>query len=61
MEPKIDKSYNDIFTLCDGDGGVIGVSKDIGKYDYTYEMHFFEERYNILRFISGNAGLLFAR
>lgn len=60
LEPEIDESYIS-FTLCDDDGGVIGVSKDENKYKYTYEMHFFEERYNVLRFISGNAGLLFAR
>lgn len=60
LEPEIDESYIS-FTLCDDDGGVIGVSKDENKYKYTYEMHLFEERYNILRFISGNAGLLFAR
>ena len=30
-------------------------------YEYTYTLYLFEERYNILRFISGNAGLLFAR
>lgn len=60
MEPEIDPSYV-FFTLCDDDGGVIGVTKDGNKYLYTYEMHLFEERYNVLRFISGNAGLLFAR
>ena len=60
MEPEIDPSYIS-FTLCDGDGGVIGITKDENKYKFHYEMHFFEERYNILRFISGNAGLLFAR
>lgn len=60
IEPEIDPSFQ-FFTLCDEDGGVIGVSKDVNQYIYTYEMHLFEERYNVLRFISGNAGLLFAR
>jgi len=48
-------------TLCDEDGGIIGVIESESLYIYTYEMHLYEERYNILRFMSGNAGLLFAR
>ena len=48
-------------TLCDENGGVIGVTKEEPIYIYMYDMYLFEERYNILRFISGNAGLLFAR
>jgi hypothetical protein len=49
------------FTVyCDDEGGIIStVSDDL--YMYTYELHIFEERYNILRFMGGNAGLLFAR
>lgn len=60
MIPNIDPSYETL-TLCDEEGGVIGVTSDEPIYLYTYDMHIFEERYNILRFISGNAGLLFAR
>ena len=48
-------------TLCDENGGVIGVTKEEPIYIYMHDMYLFEERYNILRFISGNAGLLFAR
>ena len=48
-------------TLCDENQGVIGVIKSETIYMYDYEMHLFEERYNTLRFMSGNAGLLFAR
>ncbi len=48
-------------TLCDEDGGIIGVIESESIYKYTFEMHLYEERYNILRFMSGNAGLLFAR
>lgn len=50
-----------VTTICDDDGNIIGVSQDEQLYNYTFELHLFEERYNILRFISGNAGLLFAR
>ena len=48
-------------TLCDEEGGIIGVIQADDMYLYDYEMHLFEERYNIVRFMSGNAGLLFAR
>lgn len=48
-------------TLCDEDGGIIGVIQADDMYLYDFEMHLFEERYNIVRFMSGNAGLLFAR
>ena len=48
-------------TLCDEDGGIIGVIDSESLYLYNYEMHLYEERYNILRIMSGNAGLLFAR
>jgi hypothetical protein len=59
LAPPIDELSENI-TLCDAEGNIIGVQEsDIYKYDY--EMHLFEERYNILRFISGNGGLLFAR
>lgn len=48
-------------TLCDEDGGIIGVIESESLYLYSYEMHLYEERYNVLRIMSGNAGLLFAR
>tara|TARA_Y100000389_G_scaffold203265_1_gene251136 strand:- start:14419 stop:16110 length:1692 start_codon:yes stop_codon:yes gene_type:complete len=60
IEPQIDPSY-EFLTLCDENGDIIGVTKDESMYMYTYNMHLFEERYNVLRFMSGNAGLLFAR
>ena len=57
--PSIDPSGETI-VVCDEEGGVIGtVDKEL--YLYTYTMYLFEERYNILRFTSGNAGLLYAR
>ena len=60
IEPPVDPSA-EFFTICDEAGGIIGVSKDRDQYLYNYEMHLFEERYNIIRFISGHGGLLFAR
>lgn len=47
--------------LCDEDGGIIGTTKNEPIYLYTFELHLFEERYNILRFMAGNAGLLFTK
>ena len=58
--PNVDPSFESL-VLCDENGGVIGVTKEEPIYLYTYDMCLFEERYNVIRFISGNAGLLFAR
>ncbi len=60
LEPTVDPS-SETLVLCDDDGGVIGISKETSIYLYTYDMYLFEEHYNVLRFISGNAGLLFTR
>ena len=59
LPPAIDVSAETV-VLCDAEGGVIGVS-DKEIYLYNYDMHLFEERYNVLRFISGKGGLLYAR
>ena len=58
--PPTDEDAN-VLVLCDDEGDVIGTTKSESLYLYTYELHIFEERYNVLRFIGGNAGLLFAR
>lgn len=58
--PNVDPSFESV-VICDENGGVIGVTKEEPLYLYTYDMELYEERYNVLRFISGNAGLLFAR
>ena len=50
-------------TLCDANGNVIGITNNTNTsvYKYTYDLFFTEERYNILRFIGGSAGLVYAR
>jgi hypothetical protein len=50
-------------TICDPDTGeVIGVNKPTTNiYEFNYDLTVFEERYNVLSFIGGNCGLLFAR
>ena len=60
LVPNVRDDYESLI-LCDEDGGIIGVTQTEEIYDYTYTMHLFEERYNILRILSGNGGLLFAR
>jgi hypothetical protein len=48
-------------TVCDSAGNVIGVKDSNKLYTHTYDLFFIEERYNILRFIGGSAGLVYAR
>jgi len=52
-------SYNIIY---DTNGNPIGTSKlNWQLFEYNYNMKVFEERYNILSFIGGNCGMLYAR
>ena len=49
-------------TICDSDGNIIGVNKPVWRiYDYTYNLVVMEERYNVLKFVSGNAALAYTR
>lgn len=49
-------------TICDSDGNIVGVNKPVWRvYDYTYNLVVMEERYNVVKFISGNAALAYAR
>jgi len=47
--------------ICDTEGTVIGTTQKDILYIYGYDLYLAEERYNLLRFISGNAGLLYTR
>ena len=59
--PSINKDASYDF-YCDASGNVIGVRKQNWQmYDYNYDMVLFEERYNVLTFIGGNCGMLYAR
>ena len=50
------------YTICDPSGGIIGVNKSNWMiYDYNYNLTVFEERYNVLTFVSGNCGMMYAR
>ena len=47
--------------ICDPEtGALVGVNKPTWKiYDYNYDLTIFEEKYNVLHFVSGNCGLSF--
>jgi hypothetical protein len=60
--PPIDGINSTFDIVCDGSGNPIGVRKSNWKlYQYNYNMTLFEERYNVLSFIGGHCGLLYAR
>jgi len=48
--------------ICDSNGNPIGTTKSNWRlFEYNYNMKVFEERYNVLSFIGGNCGMLYAR
>ena len=61
--PPTDPAGAAFNVVCDNTGTPIGVSKKPSwmLYYYTYNMTVFEERYNVLSFVSGNAGMLYSR
>ena len=60
--PPIDTVNSSFDIICDTSGNAIGVRKSNWKlYQYNYNMTLFEERYNILSFIGGNCGMMYAR
>jgi hypothetical protein len=62
ISPPIDVATSSYDIICDADGNPIGVRKSNWKlYDYNFNLTLYEERYNILSFISGNCGMMYAR
>jgi hypothetical protein len=61
--PQFDATGASFTVICDDTGNVAGIaSKPTWQlYQYSYNMTLFEERYNILSFIGGNCGMLYAR
>jgi hypothetical protein len=48
--------------ICDENGNAIGIQKSSWRlYEYNFNLTLFEERYNVLSFINGNAAMLYAR
>ncbi|MEX0598398.1 MAG: major capsid protein [Candidatus Paceibacterota bacterium] len=60
--PVLDPSAA-FYAICDPNTGtIVGVNKPSWIiYDYNFDLTVFEERYNVLTFMSGNAGLQYAR
>ena len=60
--PPLDPSAN-FLTICDPETQVpVGVNKPTWRiYDYNYNLTVFEERFNMLTFLGGNCGLMYAR
>jgi hypothetical protein len=47
--------------FCDSTGTIIGISKPNWRtYNYNYDCTIFEERFNMITFIGGNCGLMYA-
>jgi len=51
-----------VLTICDPNTGeIIGINKQTWRiYDYNFNLVLFEERINVVTFIGGNAGLMYA-
>ena len=54
--------YAHSMTICDPQtGNVIGINKPTWQiYDYNYDLYLFEERVNVITFVGGNCGLMYA-
>lgn len=60
--PPFDIQNSQYNILCDGNGNPIGITKNNWQlFEYNYNLRVFEERYNILSFVGGNCGMLYAR
>jgi len=60
--PEIDLVNSSFDVICNDDGTPIGVRKSTHTlYDYAYNFVLYEERYNVLSFMGGNCGLMYAR
>ena len=59
--PSLDP-YAQSLTICDPQTGVvIGINKPTWRiYDYNFNLVLFEERYNMVVFVGGNCGLMYA-
>jgi hypothetical protein len=60
--PQFDLQNYDYQITCNGEGVVIATNAPTWRlYEYNYNMKLFEERYNVLSFIGGYCGLLYAK
>jgi hypothetical protein len=62
ISPAVSQDNAKFKVICDLSGNPIGITKQNWRlYDYTFNMTLFEERYNVLSFVGGNCGMLYAR
>jgi len=60
--PVVSAQNKNYEVICDEFGNAIGINKQNWRlYDYTFNLTVYEERYNVLSIIGGNAGMLYAR
>jgi hypothetical protein len=60
--PEIDKINSDYEIQCNLAGEPVAINKSNWRlYEYTYNLVLFEERYNIVSFIGGQCGMMYAR
>ena len=54
--------YAQVLTICDpATGDIVGINKPTWRiYDYNFNLFLIEERINMVTFIGGNAGLMYA-
>jgi len=47
--------------FCDPNGNIIGINKPMWRtYEYNFDCTIFEERFNMISFVGGNCGLMYA-
>jgi hypothetical protein len=61
ISPPLDP-YAQVLTICDpSTGELVGINKPTWRiYDYNFDLYLMEERVNMVIFVGGNAGLLYA-
>ena len=61
ITPALDPNAQ-TFTICNPEtGNIIGINKPTWRiYDYNFNMVLFEERINVVTFVGGNCGLMYA-
>ena len=56
------ESQDNIDVLCDEQGSIIGLRKDMWRLNnYNFDLRVWEERFNMVTIRSGRIGLLYAR
>jgi len=60
--PQIDTQNSSYDIICGQNGQAAAINKTNWRlFEYTYNLVLFEERYNILSFVGGSCGMLYAR